>query len=70
MIFGKHINKYYVKYLGWLIIGLITLVVVDWFQLVIPNIYQMVINGMNDGFVMVDGVRVAQYICEKYRPVY
>jgi len=59
MIFGKHINKYYVKYLGWLIIGLITLVVVDWFQLVIPNIYQMVINGMNDGFVMVDGVRVA-----------
>lgn len=59
MIFGKHINKYYVKYLGWLIVGLITLVVVDWFQLVIPNIYQMVINGMNDGFVMVDGVRVA-----------
>ncbi|MBQ2706451.1 MAG: ABC transporter ATP-binding protein [Agathobacter sp.] len=59
MIFGKHINKYYVKYLGWLIIGLITLVVVDWFQLVIPNIYQMVINGMNDGYVMMDGVRVA-----------
>ena len=59
MIFGKHINKYYVKYLGWLIIGLITLVVVDWFQLVIPNIYQMVINGMNDGYVMVEGVHVA-----------
>jgi len=59
MIFGKHINKYYVKYLGWLIVGLITLVVVDWFQLVIPNIYQMVINGMNDGYVMMDGVRVA-----------
>ena len=59
MIFGKHINKYYVKYAGWLIIGLITLVVVDWFQLVIPNIYQMIINGMNDGYVMVDGVRMA-----------
>lgn len=57
MIFGKHINKYYVKYAGWLIIGLITLVVVDWFQLVIPNIYQMIINGMNDGYVMVDGVQ-------------
>ena len=57
MIFGKHINRYYVKYAGWLIIGLITLVVVDWFQLVIPNIYQMVINGMNDGYVMVDGVK-------------
>jgi len=59
MIFGKHINKYYLKYIGWLIIGLITLVVVDWFQLVIPNIYQMVINGMNDGYVMVEGVHVA-----------
>lgn len=57
MIFGKHINKYYVKYAGWLIIGLITLVVVDWFQLVIPNIYQMIINGMNDGYVMVNGVQ-------------
>lgn len=59
MIFGKHINKYYLKYIGWLIIGLITLVVVDWFQLVIPNIYQMIINGMNDGYVMVDGVQKA-----------
>lgn len=59
MIFGKHINRYYVKYAGWLIIGLITLVVVDWFQLVIPNIYQMIINGMNEGYVLVDGVRVA-----------
>ena len=58
MIFGKHINKYYLKYAGWLIIGLITLVVVDWFQLVIPNIYQRIINGMNDGYVMMDGVRV------------
>ena len=58
MIFGKHINKYYVKYAGWLIIGLFTLVVVDWFQLVIPNIYQRIINGMNDGYVMMDGVRV------------
>ena len=58
MIFGKHINKYYVKYAGWLIIGLITLVVVDWFQLVIPNIYQRIINGMNDGYVMMNGVQI------------
>lgn len=57
MIFGKHINRYYVKYAGWLIIGLITLVVLDWLQLIIPNLYQMVINGMNDGYVMVDGVQ-------------
>ena len=57
MIFGKHINKYYLKYGGWLLIGLAALVVVDWFQLTIPNLYQMLINGMNDGYVTVDGVQ-------------
>ena len=29
MIFGKHINRYYAKYAGWLILGLATLVMVD-----------------------------------------
>ena len=57
MIFGKHINRYYIKYAGWLLLGLLSLVIVDWFQLVIPNMYQMVINGMNTGFVEVDGVQ-------------
>ena len=59
MIFGKHINRYYLKYFGWLVLGLVSLVVVDWFQLVIPNMYQMVINGMNTGVVVKDGVQVA-----------
>ena len=59
MIFGKHMNKYYLKYGLWLLLGLVALVVVDCFQLVIPNLYQMVINGMNDGEVLVDGVTVA-----------
>ena len=57
MIFGKHINKYYLKY-GWLLLlGLSSLVAVDYLQLVIPNLYQMIINGMNQGYVMVDGTR-------------
>ena len=59
MIFGKHINRYYLKYAGWLIMGLAALVAVDYFQLVIPNLYQMVINGMNQGYVLVDGVEMA-----------
>ena len=59
MIFGKHINRYYIRYAGWFLLGLISLVVVDWFQLVIPNIYQMVINGMNTGYVDVNGVQTA-----------
>ena len=56
MILGKHINRYYLRYAGWLILGLAALVAVDYFQLVIPNLYQMVINGMNEGYVAVDGV--------------
>ena len=59
MIFGKHINRYYLKYGGMLLLGLAALVMVDYLQLVIPNLYQMVINGMNQGYVDVDGARVA-----------
>ena len=59
MIFGKHINRYYFKYAGWLILGLISLVLVDFLQLEIPKLYRMIINGMNDGSVSVDGVQMA-----------
>ena len=55
MIFGKYVNGYYKKYALRLIIGLIALVMVDYLQLVIPNLYQMVINGVNDGQVMKNG---------------
>ena len=55
VIFGKHINRYYLKYAGILLIGLIALVAVDYLQLVVPNLYQMLINGINDGVVNVDG---------------
>ena len=56
MIFGKYINKYYFKYAHMLLLGLAALVAVDYMQLIIPNLYQMVINGMNQGYVVVDGV--------------
>ena len=59
MIFGKHINRYYLRFLPLLLGGLIALVAVDYLQLLIPNLYQMVINGINDGYVLVDGVQVA-----------
>ena len=58
MIFGRHINKYYLKYAGWLLLGLAALVLVDYIQLVVPNLYQQVINGVNQGFVAVDGVNL------------
>jgi len=58
VIFGKHINKYYLRYAPWLLLGLAALVLVDYMQLVIPNLYQQVINGMNQGYVTADGANV------------
>ena len=57
MILGKHINRYYLRYAGWLILGLLALVMVDYLQLEIPKLYGMVINGMNEGYVELDGVQ-------------
>ena len=59
MIFGKHINRYYLKYAPWLIFGLVALVMVDYLQLEIPKLYSMVVNGMNMGYVTLDGVPLA-----------
>ena len=59
MIFGKHINRYYVRFAPAFLIGLAALIAVDWFQMIIPNLYQMVINGINEGYVIKDGVQYA-----------
>ena len=58
MIFGKHINRYYIWYLPLILLGLAALVVVDWLQLEIPGLYQLVINGMNEGQVLYNGETV------------
>ena len=55
MIFGKHINRYYLKYGFWLLGGLAALVMVDYLQLEIPKLYRMLINGMNSGTVEFGG---------------
>ena len=59
MIFGKHINRYYLKYSVMLLLGLLTLVAVDYLQLIIPSLYQLVVNGLSYGYVTVDGVQMA-----------
>ena len=56
MIFGKHINRYYLRYAPMLIFGLMSLVAVDYLQLIIPELYQMVVDGMFAGSVTVDGM--------------
>ena len=59
MIFGKYINRYYLRYGYMLLLGLAALIMVDYLQLEIPELYQMVINGINQGYVMIDGAQVA-----------
>ncbi len=56
MLFGKHINKYYIKYGPLLLLGILSLVLVDYMQLIVPELYRTVINGINDGYVIQDGV--------------
>ena len=51
MIFGRHINRYYVKYAWMLVLGLAALVMVDFLQLEIPKLYRMIIDGMSYGYV-------------------
>ena len=58
MLFGKHINRYYLKYAHWLLVGLLSLVMVDFLQLEIPKLYRMVIDGMSYGYILEDGVQI------------
>ena len=68
MIFGRHINRYYIKYLHLILGGVIALVLVDFFQLEIPRLYQMVVDGISYGAVEIDGVSYAfdmQFLLDK-----
>ena len=61
MIFGKHINKYYLKYSYLLIGGVLALFLVDFMQLEIPGLYRMVLQGMTKGYVEVEGGAVLPF---------
>lgn len=71
MLFGKFINRYYLKYLYLFIFGVVALIAVDYMQLEIPTLYKYLINGINTGLVEVNGQTLAfdfdfvlKYICE------
>ena len=70
MIFGKYINRYYLKNAPVMLLGLLALLMVDYIQLLIPQFYRLVINGVNLGQVVVNGQTLPftkevllQYIC-------
>lgn len=48
MVIGKHFTKYYFKYGILFIIGIIALIVVDYFQLEIPEIIGNIVDGIRE----------------------
>ncbi|MBO7151036.1 MAG: hypothetical protein J6V82_04720, partial [Clostridia bacterium] len=70
MVFGKYLNRLYLKYAHLFLFGLLALVLVDYYQLEIPELYRLIINGINEGQVEIDGVMhtfnlpfLLDYIC-------
>ena len=55
MIFGKYINRYYLRHAPTLLLGILSLLMVDYIQLLVPQLYRLVINGVNLGQVVVNG---------------
>jgi len=58
MVFGKYINKYYLKYLIFFILGVAALLLVDWVQLYLPEFLGRIVgilqanpNGLNQEHV-------------------
>ena len=60
MLFGKHINKYYKKYFWYFIAGLIALVLVDYFQLIVPEALGQIVD-------LFDGDDIGNHINEVYK---
>ena len=61
MIFGKHINKYYLKYSYLIIGGVLALLLVDFMQLKVPELYRMVLEGMQYGVVKVNSGEIVPF---------
>ena len=58
MLFGKHINRYYLKYFPRLLFGILSLILIDLVQLEIPELYRLVVNGLNTGEAELKGMVV------------
>lgn len=48
MLFGKHINKYYFRYILYFIVGIAALIVVDIAQLEVPPLFRVLIDSINN----------------------
>ncbi|QVK20500.1 ABC transporter ATP-binding protein [Mycoplasmatota bacterium] len=62
MIFGKTLNKYYIRFFHFFLIGITALILIDFFQLKIPEVVRGVIDGLTEGTMtkelIVDSVKM------------
>ena len=57
MIFGKYINRYYLRYLHLILLGAAALVVVDYAQLLIPDYQGSIVDSLIEGNLSMDYLR-------------
>ena len=53
MVFGKHFYKYYFRYFHTFILGALALVLVDLFQLEIPEIVGQIIDAIKEQRIVI-----------------
>ncbi len=49
MLFGRYVNRFYLRYIHLFILGIIALLFVDYYQLEIPEVVRDITNGLKDG---------------------
>lgn len=48
MLFGKHVNKYYLKYFWYFFFGILALIIVDYVQLLVPEEISKIATGIEE----------------------
>lgn len=66
MLFGKHINKYYLIFSGALLIGILALIAVDIYQLKVPEIYGAIIDGLDGKHEMLTKEHLLSLVSEMF----
>lgn len=49
MLFLKHFRHYYLKYAWAFLLGVLLLIAIDWYQLEVPRILKIIIDGVDEG---------------------
>lgn len=62
MLFGKYTGKIILRYILFFILGIGALIMVNYFQLEIPEIFGKVVDGINDGTILDNNVLLLQYV--------